>query len=149
MIMGKWLLPFMLFAAASANAQQVHEHHNIASQPVTAKQKTSPEYSRFTREMNTGMSKMMKDMHSPGYKGDPDMDFLAMMIPHHEGAVEMARLILIHGRDPATRRLAEDIIAGQTVEIDGMKRRLAALRSKQETEGADFPALGGTRGPSK
>jgi len=149
MIMGKWLLPFFLLASASANAQQTHEHHNMASPPVAAKQKASPDYSRFMREMNTGMSKMMKDMHSPGYKGNPDIDFLAMMIPHHEGAVEMARLILIHGRDPATRRLAEDIIASQTVEIDGMKRRLTALRSNQETEGADFPALGGTRGPSK
>lgn len=145
----KWLLPCVLLAAAPAAAQQAHEHHNMASPPASSKQKANPEYSRFMREMNTGMSKMMKDMHSPGYKGNPDIDFLAMMIPHHEGAVEMARLILVHGRDPATRRLAEDIIASQTVEIDGMKRRLTALRSNKEVEGADFPALGGTRGPAK
>ena len=38
-----------------------------------------------------------------------DVDFLAMMIPHHQGAVEMARLALIYGKDPLTRRVAEEI----------------------------------------
>ncbi|HET7239057.1 MAG TPA: DUF305 domain-containing protein, partial [Terrimicrobiaceae bacterium] len=114
-----------------------------------AKAKTTPEYSRFTRAMDAGMSKMMKDMHAPGYAGNPDIDFLAMMIPHHEGAVEMARLVLVHGRDPATRRLAEDIIASQVVEIEGMRRRLATLRANTEAGAGEFPALGGTRGPVK
>lgn len=101
----------------------------------------------FEREMNAGMARMMEDMHSPGYSGNVDADFLAMMIPHHAGAVDMARLVLQHGRDPVTRQLAEEIIASQTVEIESMTRRLAALR--QPTTGADpeFPALGGTRGP--
>lgn len=100
----------------------------------------------FEREMTAGMARMMQDMHAPGYTGNPDIDFLAMMIPHHEGAVEMARLELVHGRDPGTRRLAEDIIASQTVEIEGMKRRLALL---QGGSAAGFPELGGTRGPVK
>ncbi len=98
----------------------------------------------FRREMDRGMAKMMDDMHAPGYSGVADVDFLAMMIPHHEGAVEMARLELIHGSDPATRRLAEEIIASQQVEIEGMLRRLARLRSGDKPDG--FPDLGGTRG---
>jgi hypothetical protein len=52
-----------------------------------------------------------------------------------------------NGRDPATRRLAEEIIAGQTVEIEGMTRRLRTLREKGSDGSPDFPALGGTRGP--
>ena len=101
----------------------------------------------FRREMDRGMAKMMEDMHAPGYSGNADADFLAMMIPHHEGAVEMARLELIHGRDPATRRLAEEIIAGQQVEIEGMRRRLAQLRGGVGADKSDgFPVLGGTRG---
>jgi uncharacterized protein (DUF305 family) len=99
----------------------------------------------FAREMHAGMERMMQEMHSPGFTGNPDIDFLAMMIPHHEGAVEMARLALIHGRDPVTRRLAEDIIASQMVEIEGMKRRLTMLR--EGIPQPEFPALGGTRGP--
>jgi uncharacterized protein (DUF305 family) len=59
----------------------------------------------------------------------------------------MARLLLQHGRDPQTRRLAEDIIAGQTVEIESMTRRLAVLRGQARDADDGFPALNGTRGP--
>ena len=65
----------------------------------------------FAGEMEVGMQAMMKDMHAPGFTGNPDVDFLAMMIPHHQGAVEMARLALIYGKDPMTRRVAEEIIS--------------------------------------
>lgn len=102
----------------------------------------------FQREMNASMARMMHDMHASGYAGDADIDFLAMMIPHHAGAVDMARLVLQHGHDPATRQLAEEIIAGQTIEIESMSRRLAQLRrSAAANAAAEFPALGGTRGP--
>lgn len=102
--------------------------------------------SAFEQAMDRGMARMMTDMHAPGYSGDPDVDFLQMMVPHHQGAVEMARLVLLHGRDPATRQLAEDIIAGQTVEIESMQRRLAHLRGDDCTTAPEFPSLGGTRG---
>jgi uncharacterized protein (DUF305 family) len=98
----------------------------------------------FAAAMHAGMERMMLDMHKAGSSGNPDVDFLAMMIPHHEGAVEMARLLLVHGRDPATRRLAEDIIAGQSTEIQAMQRRLAILRGEAPDD--RFPELGGTRG---
>jgi len=96
--------------------------------------------------MNADMEKMMHDMHAPGYSGDPDIDFLAMMIPHHQGAVDMARLQLIYGRDPLVRKLAEEIIAGQRVEIEAMQRRLEILRAGKGAKEEEFPALGGTRG---
>ena len=104
----------------------------------------------FQREMDASMAQMMQAMHGPGYVGNADVDFLAMMIPHHAGAVDMARLVLQHGRDPATRQLAEEIIAGQTIEIESMTRRLAALRQRPvpgAPAAAEFPSLGGTRGP--
>jgi len=111
----------------------------------------STRYSRsfecFAGEMNVGMEKMMSDMHAPGYTGDPDIDFLAMMIPHHQGAVDMARLVLLHGNDPVTRKLAEEIIASQRVEIEGMQRRLDDLRrGASRIDPGGYPALEGTRG---
>ena len=54
--------------------------------------------SAFEREMDASMARMMQDMHGPGFVGQADIDFLAMMIPHHAGAVDMARLVLQHGR---------------------------------------------------
>ena len=146
--MARWILTFLLCAAVPAISQQAHQHESgdkVASPNVGR----SVDYSRFVHEMRIAMDKMMSGMHAPGYKGNPDIDFLGMMIAHHEGAVEMARLELTHGTDPATRRLAEDIIASQSVEIESMKRRLAALRSGKGTEPGAFPELGGTRGLGK
>jgi uncharacterized protein (DUF305 family) len=105
-----------------------------------------PDFRSFVREMDLGMQRMMRDMHAPGYTGNADVDFLAMMIPHHEGAVEMARLVLLHGKDPLTRQLADEIIASQTSEIAAMRQRLAILRRGDDMDPGGFPALNGTRG---
>jgi Domain of unknown function (DUF305) len=132
---GRYLLaiPVMLIGAVIATAYAQHQHGS----------------SEFSSGMQAGMMVMMKDMESAPMTGDPDKDFLAMMIPHHEGAVEMARLVLIHGRDPLVRRLAEEIIASQTIEIQTMKERLAILKQKADPDPGGFPALGGTRGEGK
>ena len=119
-------------------------HHGDAPKP---EQPTiSRDAQEFTRQMDVAMKQMMDDMHAPGYTGNPDVDFLAMMIPHHQGAVDMARLALIHGNDPLTRRLAEEIIASQTVEISAMNERLTILRGGEDPNPSGFPALHGTRG---
>lgn len=130
-----------LLLLVSSVAAQEHAHHK----PLAPAQH-SEEYGAFMRQMNSDMEKMMHDMHAPGYSGDPDVDFMAMMIPHHQGAIDMSRLQLLHGKDPLARQLAEDIIASQRVEIEAMKRRLEILRARKDTGSAEFPALGGTRG---
>ncbi len=73
-----------------------------------------------TASMNA-MKKMHQDMAKP-MSGDADRDFAMMMVPHHEGAIEMAKIELKYGNDPEMRRLAKKIIAAQDIEIQQMKK---------------------------
>lgn len=100
----------------------------------------------FTSAMHAAMEHMARAMEQAPMSGDPDRDFLAMMIPHHQGAVEMARLELIHGTDPLVRRLAEEILASQQTEIEAMRGRLAVLQNHPTATADSFPAPHGTRG---
>ena len=150
--MRRLLVAALLVAAGcSAAAQSMPGHgaahiHGPATLPLAVARATVG--TQFQRDMDAGMARMMQDMHAAPPSGNVDADFLAMMIPHHAGAVDMARLVLQHGQDPATRQMAEDIIAGQTTEIDSMTRRLLILREgRVPPAAAEFPALGGTRGP--
>ena len=106
----KWTLVAGLVCAAAALAQMVMAMDKGAS--------LSP--SQFTQDMDASMKEMDHDMSAAPMDGNADHDFAAMMIPHHQGAVEMAKAELSHGRDPTMRRLAEEIIADQKSEIDLM-----------------------------
>ena len=59
------------------------------------------------------------------FSGNADADFVKGMIPHHQGAVDMAKIVLEHGKDPALKKLARDIIKAQDKEIALMNRWLA------------------------
>jgi uncharacterized protein (DUF305 family) len=63
---------------------------------------------------------MMDDM-AVKPAGDVDADFVAMMVPHHQGAIDMALAVLRHGRNPQIRRLAQEIIVTQQQEIAVMR----------------------------
>ncbi|MBZ9649933.1 DUF305 domain-containing protein [Sphingobium sp. 3R8] len=78
----------------------------------------------FASQMAASMERMHHAMMIAP-TGDPDRDFAAMMIPHHQGAIEMAEAELRYGKDERLRRLAQGIIVEQRQEIAVMQDILA------------------------
>jgi hypothetical protein len=74
----------------------------------------------FLVENEAAMTTMMNDM-AVKPTGDVDADFVAMMVPHHQGAIDMALAVLRHGHNPQIRRLAQEIIVTQQQEIAAMR----------------------------
>ena len=81
--------------------------------------------SAFSDAMNQAMARMMSDMHG-GSAEEVDRRFVDMMIPHHQGAIDMANVVLQYGSDAETRALAQHIIADQQLEIRQMNSWLDA-----------------------
>lgn len=67
------------------------------------------------------MENMHKDMMGVKPTGDADIDFMQEMIPHHQGAIDMAKIALKDAKDPEVKKLAQDILAAQEKEIAFMK----------------------------
>jgi uncharacterized protein (DUF305 family) len=79
----------------------------------------------FHRLMETAMENMIEAMHRPP-SGDVDRDFSLAMIPHHQGAIDMAIAELRYGADPQLQRIAREIVVEQQQEIVVMRAALCA-----------------------
>lgn len=97
--------------------------------------------SPFDTEMAEAMSRMHAAM-TIAPTGDPDRDFAAMMIPHHQGAVDMARIELAYGKDEPMRRMAQGIIVEQTQEIALMQAFLDRSATRPTSNAPAAPHTG-------
>lgn len=88
----------------------------------------------FLTETDAAMQQMMVNMAIQP-SGDADRDFVAMMIPHHQGAVDMARAELRYGRNETLRRIAQGIIVEQLQEIAAMRAALGQPLTSSPTPG--------------
>lgn len=109
---------FAIGLAGPAAAQDMHHGHPGMKATTTG---DAPS----TKAFKAADAAMMRDMAVP-YTGDADVDFRTHMIPHHQGAVAMAKVALAHAKDPETKAMAQTIIDDQEKEIGQMKAWLKA-----------------------
>lgn len=88
----------------------------------------APRNMAASKQILAANQRMADRMGAEPLTGDPDRDFITQMIPHHEGAVDMSRVLLQSGTRPEIKRFALEIIAHQQAEIDMMKRWLEQLK---------------------
>ena len=128
----------LLVGFATPSLLFAHESHPAEQPAVTADENA------FLRENEAAMTKMMNGMDVKP-TGDIDRDFVAMMNPHHQGAIDMARAVLRYGRNEQLRRIAQEIIVDQMQEIAAMKLAIgeaadASLPAPTEPAPARTPA---------
>jgi len=108
----RWRLAIILilFGVVAIPAQQAMHKHAPLKSPG------DPAWS----ELRSSMDRMHAAMTSAQATGNSDADFVKLMIPHHQAAIDMAKTQLLYGKDPKMRRLAQEIITDQQSEIELM-----------------------------
>lgn len=139
------LIALLIGGVASTSPAQMRDpaasHAPTAAGAVPDRQKAADE-APFLAENDAAMRKMMADMAAKP-TGDVDRDFVAMMAPHHQGAIDMAQALLRHGSNEQLKRLAQEIIVTQQQEIAVMR-----LAIGEPPESAPDPATAMKNTPS-
>jgi uncharacterized protein (DUF305 family) len=110
--------------AASAHDGHMAGMHNMAPAPAAPPTFVASTAKPFAALMDDAMAVMDDGMRRAPMNGQQEHDFATMMIPHHQGAVDMAKALLLTTKDPSMRNMAQGIIAEQQIEIQLMQQWL-------------------------
>ncbi|TPK24419.1 DUF305 domain-containing protein [Mesorhizobium sp. B2-5-9] len=117
LLMGAGMLLAVFLESVPARSEEMK--HDMGAMAMGAESPSTAGY-------KAAMDKMHTDMMASQYTGNADVDFVRGMIPHHQGAIDMAKVELANGKDPEIRKLAERVIAAQEAEVKQMQDWLAA-----------------------
>lgn len=129
---GRHIAAFVLasFVCASADGQEMHHQHRATmagKAPVFVASTAKP----FATLMDDAMAVMDDGMKRAPMNGVSEHDFVTMMIPHHQGAVDMAKALLLYTKDAELRNLAQGIITEQQNEIKVMQAWVQRYQAAQ------------------
>ena len=124
------LFSSLMLAALAAHAQTTGHHHGAPAAPPPAFVASTAK--PFAKLMDDAMAVMDYGMRAAPMNGEPEHDFVTMMIPHHQGAVDMAKALLLRTQDPELRNLAQGIITEQQNEIRLMQSWLERHSPKEK-----------------
>jgi uncharacterized protein (DUF305 family) len=127
----KALVATLALCAAAAAASAQHMHGSSAPSAFMASSDKP-----FAALMDDAMAIMDRDMAAAPMNGDAGHDFVTMMLPHHQGAIDMAKAVLLDTRDPELRNLALGIVAEQQNEINVMRAWLERHPSQTRNQHA-------------
>ncbi len=103
----------------------------------------------FLAQNDAAMTRMHDEMMAARPTGDVDVDFVNMMVPHHQGAIDMARAVLRYGHNEQIRRIAQEIVVDQQQEITAMRLAVGQpLPPSSPAPTQTGQAQGSARGPA-
>ena len=118
---------FLTMGPGFAVAQDTKMDHSKMPMPMALPAPAGAANGSATQAFKAANDKMHMEMQVAA-TGNPDVDFIKNMMPHHQGAIEMAKIELQYGKDPKARKLAQQIIKAQNTEIAFMNAWLARVR---------------------
>jgi uncharacterized protein (DUF305 family) len=124
------IIASVFFCALAIQALQHDSHQHMGHESVD-----DPDWTGLT----SSMEKMHVAMTAIGPSGVADVDFVSLMLPHHQAAIDMAKTQLLYGKDPQMRRLAQEIITDQQSEIQLMQLWLKPHELQKMSKTPGFP----------
>ncbi len=137
------LFTVLIFMGCNENADM----KNTSSADTTKKTKSSDnkmEEKKSSMSSMDAMNSMMDKMHAMKMAGNMDVDFVNMMIVHHQSAIDMSKNEIITGKDEKVKKMAENIIKDQAREIEAMQKWLDANKDKKSAGGDNSMKLMGS-----
>ena len=124
--------------ACNTNSNNIPASHDSSNHAAHNERNSNSNDQKEMNPITETMEKMMHDMHGATSTGNNDVDFAAMMIQHHKGAVEMSKVQIEKGNNTELKAFAQKVIEDQNEEINFMQEYVSNLEKTASANSAEF-----------